>query len=165
MSRAVGLAVVAIALLIAGCAAFQPPPNEPPPPPPLDEARAHLERVIQAGLARDWNGLCALASGTCEQELRGNESLAPKQAPDVAEFEVLEPIGNADGWSSGGVRFTLCGTDGAGNPYESQVLVFDDGERLLAAAAVYWTGTGVSFAPPGNGVPKAEPSDAPSQCS
>ena len=105
-----------------------------------------LDEVIDAGLARDWERLCANASGTCEGELDGWEHLAPSEPPRVADVSVQEPARDGDGWRSGGVLFVLCGTDATGTPYESEVLVFDDGDRLLAGAAVYWIGTRVSFA-------------------
>jgi len=151
-----------LALLLAGCGLL--PVGAPPPAPSVDEASAHLDRVIDAGLARDWPLLCSLASGTCEGELQGAEHLAPDEPPRVADIVVREPTREGQGWLSGGVLFVLCGADGLGDPYESEVLVFDDGERLLATAAVYWKGTRVSFAPPGDDFVVEEPAGGPSRC-
>lgn len=86
-----------IALVLAGCGAL--PGPTPPPVPSVDAAASHLDLVIDAGIAGDFERLCQL----------------------------------------------------------------DDGERLLAGAAVFWTGTSVSFAPSGE-VTMGEPPDEPSRC-
>jgi len=137
--------------LLAGCG-VAPAPADPLPPPSVEDARVLLADVIDAGIDRDWERLCASASGTCEGELAAHaKERAPSQAPQVADIEVHHPIQDGDSWSSGGVLFVLCGLDGLGEPYESEVLVFNDGTKLLATAAVYWVGTSVGLAPPGGG--------------
>lgn len=156
-------ALIAVTLSMAGCALAL-PERGPLPAPSVEEARALLDEIVDAALERDFDRLCASASGTCEGELEGNDALAPDAPPAVVDVEVYRPVGDADAWTSGGVTFVLCGADAAGDPYESEVLVFDDGERLLAAGAVFWTGTGVSFAPPGEHVTVAEPASRPSRC-
>jgi hypothetical protein len=148
--------------LLVACSVAM-PSRDPLPPPPVEDARAVLDEIIDAGIARDWEGLCANASGTCEGELDGAEDRAPTTAPRVAAVEVQQQQGDAGASTSGGVLFVLCGTDGLGDPYESEVLVFDDGTRLLAGAAVFWLGTRVGFAPPTGGV-VTEPAIAGSRC-
>ena len=133
------------------------------PPPSVEDAEVLLDEIIAAGIDRDWERLCANASGTCEGELQGAEERAPTSAPRVAAVEVHDPQRDGETWTSGGVLFVLCGVDGLGDPYESEVLVFDDGDRLLAGAAVYWKGTAISFASPGIGV-VGEPSPGERQC-
>jgi hypothetical protein len=159
-------AAVLIAATLAGCGVLT--HNDPPPPAPaVENARVLLDEVIDAGIARDFERLCAMASGTCEGELEGAEDRAPTQPPRVVDVEVHEPIGDGDSWTSGGVLFVLCGTDGLGDPYESEVLVFDGGAgSLLAAAAVYWKGTTVGITMPAeDGVTVGVEADPePSRC-
>ena len=125
----------------------------PAPPPRVADATRFLDVIIEAGMARDWERLCANATGTCEGELEGVEDLAPRTRPTIAAAEVHQPVVSGDARTSGGVLFVLCGRDAQGAPYESEVLVFDDaGRGLLAAAAVYWIGTEVSFPAPREGV-------------
>jgi hypothetical protein len=62
------------------------------------------------------------------------------------------------------VLFALCGLDAAGEPYESEVLVFDSGDRLLATAAVFWTGTSVGFSGDGGDGVVGEPDPEPARC-
>ena len=151
-------------LLVAGCGILA-PRSTPIPAPSVADARVLLDAVIEAGIARDFERLCASASGTCEGELEGAEHLAPSEPPTVVDVSVHEPIERGDGWTSGGVLFVLCGIDAAGDPYESEVLVFDDGERLLAGAAVYWRGTGIAFSDGGGGVHiGVEPTPGPDRC-
>jgi hypothetical protein len=160
------IAILVLAV-VAGCVLI-PSHNDPPPPAPgIEEARELLDEVIETGIARDFERLCANATGTCEGELEGFEERAPTQPPAVVDVEVHEPVGAGDQWTSGGVLFVLCGTDGLGDAYESEVLVIDGGDgRLIATAAVYWTGTGIEFTVPGqDGVTVGvEPSAQPSRC-
>jgi len=146
---------VAIALAVSACASSVPS---------VIEARALLDEVIEAGLARDWDRLCANASGTCEGELDGKEHLAPSEPPRVAGVSVVEPVREGDRSSSGGVLFVLCGTDAMATPYESEVLVFDGGDRLFAAAAVYWIGTRIAHAPSGQTGMAEQPISGGSRC-
>ena len=137
-------------LLLAGCATIG--TTGPLPPPPIEDARVLLDEIIDAGIQGDFERLCANATGTCHSELEGHEHLAPNEPPSIADVTVHQPIFDADGGTSGGVRFVLCGVDAAGAPFESEVLVFDAGDRLLAGAAVWWLGKRVSFAAPGEAV-------------
>jgi hypothetical protein len=150
-----------LTLLLTGCGLL--PQRMPPPPPSVERATAHLDLVIAAGVAHDFERLCALATGTCDGELGGFEHLAPTERPDVAEVTVHEPTQSG----SGGVLFVLCGEDAMGTPFESEVLVFDAGDQLLAAAAVFWKGTGIVFTGDDGfvdvgGVP--EPDEGPARC-
>ena len=156
-----------LVLLIVGLAGCGLVPQAPPPPAPgVEAATAHLELVIDAGIARDFDRLCELASGTCEGELEGFEHLAPTERPSVVDVSVHQPTQLAGGaWGGGGVLFVLCGVDGEDQPYESDVLVFDAGERLLATASVFWIGTSVSFLGPGAaGAAVGEPDPGPARC-
>jgi len=150
-----------LALLLAGCSLG---PAGPFAPPSVDAARALLDEIVDAALDRDFDRLCANASGTCDVELQGVEDRAPTTPPDIVGVTVHEPMGSGDSWTSGGVLFRLCGTDAFGKPYESEVLVFDDGTRLLATAAVFWTGTRVGVAAPGNSVTAGGPPSDEARC-
>ena len=140
-------------LLLSACA-----PTQSLPPPDVDEARALLNQVIDAGLDRDFDRLCSMATGTCEGELEGAEHLAPNEPPRVGDFTAIQPTDQ----SVGGILFGLCGVNGAGDPYESEVLVFDSGHGLIATAAVYWTGTKILFTSDGGATTGGAENDPPS---
>lgn len=60
---------------------------------------------------------------------------------------VIEPVWQTSSstWSNGGRAFGLCGTDGLGEKYYSEVLVFDAGGGALRAVnAVFWTGARIA---------------------
>ncbi len=118
----------------------------------MADARLLLDEIVDAGIARDFDRLCAHASGTCETELQHNEDAAPLEPPLIRADSIHEPRRSGDAWSSGGVLFVLCGLDANGSAYDSEVYVFDAGEELLATAAVFWVGTQVSVAGPGESV-------------
>ena len=149
------IALLCLGGALAACAAATAPP-----PPAIEDAEALLEEIVQAGLAREWERLCANASGTCESELRGNEDRAPTEAPRVVATEVITGSSAGGVSSASGVLFVLCGVDGQGRPYESEVLVFDEGSRLLATAAVYWTGMRVGVGRP----PTTVGAEGPARC-
>lgn len=75
---------------------------------------------------------------------------------------VIEPVWQAASstWANGGRAFGLCGTDGLGARYYSELLVFDSGGGALRAVnAVFWTGARIatsaetSSAPPHDSCP------------
>ncbi len=148
-------------LLLAGCANVG--TAGPLPPPSVDDARALLDEIMDAGIEGDFERLCANANRTCKNELNGHEHLAPNEPPSIADATIHQPINDAEGGTSGGVKFVLCGVDAAGAPFESEVLIFDTGDRLLAGAAVWWLGTSVSFAPSGEAV-TGEPTPGEGRC-
>jgi hypothetical protein len=90
--------------------------------------------------------ICSLASGTCPQELRAMDAAAvPALPPRVVGTRVLAAKRNADGtWAIGGRVISICGVDGRGKPYSSEMLVFSDGNRLISTNTLYWTGSQVT---------------------
>ncbi len=141
--------LLSLAAVLAACGAIA--PAAPPGPPTVGEARLLLDEIIDAAIARDFDRLCAHASGTCDDELQGNEDAAPLHPPLIRVDSIHEPQRAGDAWSSGGVLFVLCGIDAKGSAYDSEVFVFDAGEELLATAAVFWTGTQVIVTGPEEG--------------
>jgi len=156
--------LLAIAALVSACGILS--AETPPQAPAIDEAEAFLDQLIEAGIARDFDRLCDLAgTAMCTDLLEGNEDLAPTERPDVTAVAVHEPLRTADGFTSGGVHFVLCGQDAAGSPFESEVLVSQDHDGgLFAISSVWWTGTGVSFLESEGTVEVGEPSPAADRC-
>lgn len=156
------LVLAALAGLSAGCGLIAPTP---PPPPSLEDAQSLLDDLVEAGIARDFARLCGLAaSDTCQDLLEGHEGLVPAAAPAIVQTDVYEPEPAGNGFTGGGVLFVLCGTDAAGDPFESELLVSRnlDG-TLFAIPAVWWTGTRVIVGADSADV-GGEPSPGPSRC-
>jgi hypothetical protein len=122
-------------------------------------ARRYFARVVDAAMAKDFDGLCRLngSVGTCEFELnyicrnpdtggplhqtkgeleRNCPLSVPSEPPEIVASR-HEPRG---GDSTGGRILVVRGVDGWGDPYETEVLIFRDKRSYRAIHAVFWTG-------------------------
>jgi hypothetical protein len=130
-----GLALVLVSA--CGTVSFTPDPL-----PTEAEATAFVGRLAQLARTGDFSGLCALGSGNCERVLREvGEDSAPTADPTILGAQVIKSRkAEGDTWSIGGVVLRVCGTDGLGRPYQSEVLVFSGQGTLHAIEAVFWAG-------------------------
>lgn len=110
--------------------------------PDTAEARRYLAEVValvEAGRARE---LCALGSAVCPRFMTELDPAAvPLEAPIVLGTRTIAPerLG-PDVWSMGGLVLELCGLDGTGRAYRSEMLVFREEGRLLSTVPMYWLG-------------------------
>jgi hypothetical protein len=132
----------ALALLtagIAGCggAAFTPPPI--PTQAAALELFNEIVAVVQSG---DLNNLCRYGSGTCRKTLDTAEPGSTPRTRPVVVGSRIDESSTEDGetWSIGGRILELCGRDGNGRPYYSEMLIFEADGRLIAKEPVYWVG-------------------------
>lgn len=136
MRPAAGVLILALALLGCRLAAEQAqPPTE-------AEARQLLIRIVAAAQARDFDGLCAFGDGNCPDLLAaaGRASL-PAAPPTIVGVEVVQPADGGNGAvASGGILFLLCGVDGLGKAYSSEMFVLRSGAGLRAIQPIYWSG-------------------------
>ena len=142
-----GLAAL-VALVVLGVGRVVPPVlNQPPPPPPTEaRARAALDRVVALARAGDFERLCGLSDGNCHIILeQAGEDAVPPDPPTVFGTRVMVPVPLSDGaWQGGGVVLEVCGIDGRGQPYRSEVLAFDDGHAIRLINPIYWSGVTIS---------------------
>ena len=127
-----------------------------PPPPPSDAAaRAALERAVAYARAFDFDGLCGLGDGNCPILLQqASRDAVPPDPPIVCGERVLQPTQLANGaWDGGGRVLQVCGIDGRGHPYRSEVLAFSTGSTVTLINAVYWSGVGIQSIAPGQAAP------------
>ena len=105
--------------------------------PSLTEAEHHLDAVVVVVKSGDLTHLCDLGSATCQHTLDISDPAAvPTTGPEVLGSRVIGMTAT----SAGGRVLELCGRDGLGHSYYSEMLVFRDGERLLSTGTVYWVG-------------------------
>jgi len=137
--------VLALVLGVLGCA--DPVPGTPGPPSD-GEARAYLDRVVDLVLGERLNELCRTGSGTCERTLsRADPATVPTTRPVVLGTRIL-PAWRGDGSSVvGGRIIDLCGIDGRGNVYRSEILVFRDADRIIGKEPVFWIGLRIASGP------------------
>ncbi|HEY7736461.1 MAG TPA: hypothetical protein VH813_06675 [Candidatus Limnocylindrales bacterium] len=149
--------VLVVLAAIAGC---QPTtPGGPAPPPTMQAATDYLSTVVDLVLAGRLTELCRLGSGTCAHTLRNSDPGAvPRTRPIVVgsriEPSVLRPGGV---WSQGGLVLQLCGLDGRGRFYRSEILVFNDGRRLIGKEPVFWVGLRIESGSTVGGPPPPDP--------
>jgi hypothetical protein len=133
--------MVLLATIVNGCigdaSAYVPPS-----PPPQAEARNLVNRVVQLTLSHDFDQLCTLGTPECRQVLHATGTdTAPSTAPAIVGATTVPNQETSPGtWTPGGVLFSLCGLDGKGQPYHSQMLVFEnrEGTGLTAMEPVFW---------------------------
>ena len=138
------------------------------------EAVALLRQMWAAVEARDLAGLCddengPYVTGPCNKELRDlDPATIPTTPPTVVGAWVLPTRRVSDGlWWVGGRVLEVCGVDGRGTPYRSEMRVSREFGRLLAGPAVFWTGTRIATgdtagaAIPGPSVPPCPSEPAP----
>ena len=111
-------------------------------PPTEAESRAYLAQVVGVVLSRRLDDLCTYGSGTCDQVLRDTDPGAvPNQPPLVIGSRLLAPSRAVDGSPlAGGMILELCGLDGRGRVYYSEILVFRERDRLIGKEPVFWIG-------------------------
>ena len=124
-------------------------------PPAEAAARSLVDQAVQFGLARDFDRLCAMGTSQCKFILQGaGTDTVPTQPPLIVYVTTVPNVEKTPGtWNPGGVLFYLCGLDGKGQPYHSQMLVFEnpEGTGLTAMEPVFWGSLTI------DGPPVAEP--------
>ncbi len=86
-----------------------------------------------------------MGSGTCRKQLRESDPAAvPSQSPVVVGTRVILPSRVTGGWNHGGRVLELCGRDGLGRPYTSEMLVFEMGGRLISIGTLFWLGVRIA---------------------
>ena len=125
-----------LVLAVAACTQAGPPAGTIP---SVDEARRHLDEIVRLAQAGDFEGMCALGDLNCQDslEMAGRDAV-PGDPPRVVATRTVPTTNSSGQQSLGGVVLVLCGVDGRGKPYDSEMLVFHDGNELRAINPVYW---------------------------
>ena len=142
--------MVAIVLAAMGCNGIAVVPS-------LEEATAMLGRLASYAQAGDFDGLCAVGDGNCRRALNQvGETSAPDEPPTVLGSRVVDAdpaVGSFPGRVLG-----LCGLDGNGRVYRSEILVFRDaGGSLRVVNPVFWNNTSIAGGRESLGSPAPSP--------
>ena len=130
--RIAALALVAVAMM--GCAAVS---SDVGSVPAESEARGFLARIVAAAQGGDFAELCSFGDPSCADALEGaGRDAVPPLPPTVAGTRVITPTANR----YGGLVFQLCGIDGRGQRYATEMLVLRSAEGLKAIQPVFWSG-------------------------
>ncbi len=131
MLRKSGLLLLCV--LISACTSTSTPPSP-------AEAKGLLDRIVSLAQHGDFAGLCNLGDGNCWTNLEAaGRDAVPSLSPRVVATWVMS--GSSTGLGAGTVAgrvLVICGTDGRGRPYRSEMLVFRDGSGLRAINPIFW---------------------------
>jgi hypothetical protein len=142
MASVVAWATIAL-LLLAACGAFGDDRGHAGEIPTEAAARDYLDRLIAMAETRDLGGFCELAGSLCKEnaEAVGGAGAMPRTAPIIAGTRVIPSRTSGDAMMAGGRLYVLCGTDGLGKHYRTEVLVSTDYDgTLYAINGAYWSG-------------------------
>jgi len=150
------IAVLTIALVLAGWSA-QAAPGQPAPP-TLAEAEGFLSQVVALAQHSDFASLCAVGDLNCESGLdTAGRTNVPSAPPTVIGSRIVPTTRSGDLVSMGGLVLSMCGHDATGALYNSEMLVFRDGPALRAINPVYWGNIGIADGGGDGGTTAASP--------
>jgi hypothetical protein len=131
--------IVRVAILAIGVAACSAQPSANPPT--LAEAQAFLVEIVALAQRGDFEVLCDMSGdGNCERKLdEAGRDRVPPDGPTIKSVRIVPTTKSGDQTSLGGLVLVMCGIDGLGSPYASEMLVFRDGSATLRAInPIYW---------------------------
>ena len=138
-------AALLLAVAVAACTSAGPAAGTIP---SVGEAQHHLDEIVRLARAGDFEAMCALGDGNCDNslEIAGRDAV-PAERPKIVTTRTVPTTSSNGQQSFGGIVFVLCGIDGRGEPYDSEMLVFHDGNGLRAINPVYWGRTRIADTP------------------
>lgn len=146
--RSWATAIVA-AVTLGGCLAPGAAPSPDPPVPTRAEAAAVLDEAVALARAGDFAGLCAMGGGNCEQILRiaGTDALPAAKPTVLEELTLPEDRDTSPSGPATGRLLVVCGVDGRGAPYVTDVVITWGDGRWLAVEPIYWSGLSIGGPP------------------
>jgi hypothetical protein len=125
-----------IAVVVTACSFGAPPAGTIP---TVEEAQGMLDQAVRLARAGDFEGLCSLGDGNCRRhlEMAGRDNIPPGP-PTVVGTRTIPTTTSGDQRNLGGVVLILCGIDGHGNHYDSEMLVYHGGRGLQVVNSIYW---------------------------
>ena len=156
MPNPIRVLLLALTVLVMACSSSAPPAGTIP---SVDEALGFLDQVVERAQAGDFDSLCAIGDGNCMGHLEdAGRDAVPPDPPTIVRTGTVPTTSSGGQTSLGGIVFVLCGVDGNGDHYDSEMLVFHDGRGLRAINPVYWGKTRIA------GSPMTEETFAPVTC-
>lgn len=146
--RVLGLSGLLV-LLALGLGVWLRSGSDPSKPVTEAEARAYFQEIVAASLAQDFTRLCNLNGAVlnCQRALDDTaKATVPTSAPSTIAARF---VGRGDSDESEGWLLTVTGSNGQGQPYNSEVFIFrDDENELKAINAVFWLGDRIGLDDP-----------------
>lgn len=116
----------------------------------VEQATDFLNRAVEYATSHDLNKLCGLSSSSlmCQTQWKdaGEWAGVPEEPPVIVDTYLIPTKKFKNGMrQQGGRLLILCGIDGMGKPYRTEMLVFSGGQRhgLKATNVIYWSGASI----------------------
>lgn len=133
--------LLAALVLLHGCSSVPTPQNI-----TEKQARSFLDQAVHAALNHDdVTTLCDFAGSrtNCLVDLERLQERVPKEAPEILCTYELPSQQTERAILVGGQVLVVAGLDGKGDPYQTEVLVFHDGQELKGTNSVWWSNRGI----------------------
>ncbi|MEE8602891.1 hypothetical protein [Euzebya tangerina] len=137
MPLRLSIALVLLVVALTGCGLIETRQNI-----SEEQARELLDQAVDLVASGRSDRLCALSPSeatTCPDTLDTAGPVAPTTPPAVTCVVALPD----EGPLRRGTALVVEGTDGNGEAYTSEFIVFDDGDAVGVLDAVYWSGLAV----------------------
>jgi hypothetical protein len=118
----------------------------------VEQATDLLNHAVEYATSHDLDKLCGLGSSSlmCQTQWKdaGEWAGVPTESPQIVDTYLIPTKKLGNGMTQrGGRLLVVCGIDGMGKPYRTEMLVFSGGwlHGLSAMNVVYWSGTSIKF--------------------
>ena len=134
-----------LVLLLAACG----PQASAPEAPTTEQALAHVEALIKLVESGGASRICDFGGPTCHDSVDPLDPRAfPTTRPKITNVRLVPRVDHPDGtWSNAYVRVDLCGLDGRGQTYHSEMMVYWNRGRIVSTEPAYWLGLGIADGP------------------
>lgn len=131
-------AAALLAVIMSACVAMPAAPTVPSD----TQARDLLQRATTLAQQGRFDELCSLGGTACSKFLSAvGVTAVPKSSPTIlkSEPEFPQPVDQGQ-LTAAGRKLTVCGIDGNGRPYRTEMLVTWRDGQLHLVEPIYWSG-------------------------
>jgi len=111
-------------------------------PPTEGQALEHLQSLIALVEAGHAGSICDLGGPLCKDFVEPFDAArVPTTRPLLLEVRTIPAVAVGEGkWRGSYVRIEVCGVDGRGDPYRSEMMVYWNRGRIVSTQPAYWLG-------------------------
>lgn len=135
----------ALVLLLVACGSQANAPEAPT----IEQALAHVDAIVHLVESGGASRVCDFGGPTCSDLVEPfDPGAVPTTRPKITSVRLVPRVDHDDGtWSSAYVRVELCGLDGHGETYHSEMMVYWNRGKIVSTESAYWLGFGIADDP------------------